>query len=218
MLLGLLLPAALAAAPEAPLALYQAAVAHDTAAITAALPRFAACAHPASGSLVFEVALDAAGPKVTVAAIDGGKSAQVQLPCAANVAVDLFAVHPSGVGHQAVFVLAMGPRSARLDGDVALFGKLDKEAIEAGMRTRMDVVGQCYVVEQHTNPTLAGDLTVSFTVLPDGSLYGPSVKRTTLLAPEMEACVVRVLGGARFAPPEAGGIVHVSYPLTFGPA
>ena len=66
-------------------------------------------------------------------------------------------------------------------------------------------------------PSLAGVVTVGFTVLPDGRAYAPEVKRTELFNPTVEDCVVRQVATATFAPPEGGAVVRVNYPFTFNP-
>ena len=215
-----LVSAALAVPPAAPaasspLSRYEAAVTTTTLAVRAALPRIAACAKPNAKKLVFKITLDDALRVTTTALGQPAGAAAPVTTCQDKVVRDVFARTRPAVGTEAVFVYEVD--AARIDGDVALFGSLGADAIETGVRDRLDLVSQCYLVGLVDSPGLAGELAVSFTVLPDGRAYGPVVKRTQLWNPTVEECVLRMVATAVFPPPDGGAIVRVTYPFTFAP-
>ncbi len=202
------------AAPPA-LATYERAVADATASVKAALPRLVTCQRPAAQKLVLKVDL-AAGARVTTAALGPSGGTKVSAPCIEKVVQDVFTRARPAVGREAAVVLDT-TATLRLEGDVALFGALGNDAIEEGIRARMDLVAQCYVVGLAEAPGLAGEVAVAFTVLPDGRVHAPEIKRTQLWNPTVEACILRQVATATFPPPDGGAIVRVTYPFTFNP-
>jgi hypothetical protein len=214
MLLALVLPAA--ATIPASLTAYDQAVNSVTAAMTAALPRLATCKAVPGDKLVFKVDLKGV-PAVTSVALTGTASATVSAPCQEKVVADVFTRARPKIGLEAAVVVDVFGGAPRLDGDVALFGALDKESIEAGVRPRMDRVAQCYVNALKDAPGIAGDVVVNLTVLPTGQVLAATLKRTTLWSPPTEACVLQEMMGAVFAAPDGGALVRVSYPFTFKP-
>jgi hypothetical protein len=220
------LGAALAAAPAASaapagdrppaLVAYEAAVAETTAAMRAAAPRFAACQKPSAAKLVLKADL-ARGAAVTTAALGPDGAAKVAAPCFEKVVQDVLVRAPPRVGTEAAVVLDLRAAGVALEGDVALLGPLAADAVEAGMRGVLDRVAQCYLVGLAEAPGLAGQLVVSFTVLPDGRAWAPELKRTELWNPTVEGCVLRQVATATFAPPQGGAIARVTYPFSFNP-
>ncbi|MDP2315333.1 MAG: AgmX/PglI C-terminal domain-containing protein [Pseudomonadota bacterium] len=215
MLLALALSASAANLP-APLVTYDRVVASVTTAMNAALPRLAACKAQPGDRLVFKVDL-VADAKVTTLSLAGAASSPVSAPCHEKVVSDVFKAQRLTIGREAAIVLENAPGAPKLDGDVALFGALGKDAIEAGVRSRMDGVAQCYVNALPDAPGLAGEVVVSFTVLPSGHVIAPMLKKTTLWNPPTEACVLDQVRFATFQEPAGGGIVRVTYPFTFKP-
>ncbi|MDP2305509.1 MAG: AgmX/PglI C-terminal domain-containing protein [Pseudomonadota bacterium] len=215
MLLALVLPAAAAGIP-ASLTAYDQAVTSVTLALTSALPRLAACKAVPGEKLVFKVNL-AGVPVVTTVALTGTASATVSAPCHEKVVADVFTRSRPSVGLEAAVVVDVFGGTPRLDGDVALFGSLGREAIESGVRTRMDRVAQCYVNALEAAPGIKGDVVVSMTVLPTGQVLSADLKRTTLWSPPTEACVLKEMLGVVFAAPDGGALVRVTYPFTFKP-
>lgn len=219
------LGAALAAAPAAPAApaperpaavvAYEAAVAETTAAMRAAVPRLATCQKPAAAKLVLKADLTR-GAAVTTAALGPSGAAKVAAPCFEKVVQDVLVRTPPRVGTEAAVILDLASGVA-LEGDVALFGSLPTDAVEAGVRGVLDRVAQCYLVGLAEAPGLSGQLVVSFTVLPDGRAHGPELKRTELWNPTVESCVLRQVATASFAPPQGGAIARVTYPFSFNP-
>ncbi len=215
MLLVLALSAAAAELPRS-LAAYDQAVTVVTGAVNTALPRFAACKPVAATKLVFEVDLVGV-PAVTTATLSAKGAAAVSAPCHEKIVADVFTRARPPVGRSAAVVLDVSGATLRLDGDVALFGTLAKEAVEAGVRARMDRIAQCYVNALEDASGLTGEVVVGFTVLPNGQVLTTELKRTSLWNPPTEACVLAEVAKATFAEPEGGGIVRVTYPFTFEP-
>lgn len=210
-----------AAAPTAtsipaPLLAYDQAVNNVTRAVTAALPRLATCKAVPGDKFVFKVNLTGV-PVVTTVALTGTASATVSAPCQEKVLVDVFTRSRPPIGQEAAIVVDVFGDAPRLDGDVALFGSLARETIEAGMRPRMDKVAQCYVNALTDAPGISGEVVVSLTVLPTGQVLSADLKHTTLWSPPTEACVLQVMLGTVFAAPHGGALVRVTYPFTFKP-
>lgn len=212
----LLLPAAVAAGVPPALVTYEQAVSSITLAFTAALPRLATCKVVSGDKLVFKVDLRGV-PAVTTVALTGAASGTVSAPCHEKVVADVFTRSRPPVGFEAAVVVDVFGGAPRLDGDVALFGSLGKDAIETGVRSRIDRVAQCYVNALKDAPGIAGDVVVSLTVLPTGQVLASDLKHTTLWSPPTEACVLAEMMGVVFAAPDGGAVVRVAYPFTFKP-
>lgn len=215
MLLALALPAVAAGIPSS-LTTYDQAVSSVTSAMTGALPRLAACKAVPGDKLVFKVDLKGV-PAVTTVALTGTGSSAVAAPCHEKVVADVFTRSRPTVGREAAVVVDVFGGAPRLDGDVALFGSLANDVIEAGVRSRLDRVAQCYVNALKDAPGISGEVVVSLTVLPTGQVLTADLKRTTLWSPPTEACVLKEMMGAVFAAPEGGALVRVTYPFTFKP-
>lgn len=194
-----------------PLADYKVAVASATAAIqSTAMPKIATCKRP-TAPVVVTVDLDThTAITATIGATGPSKS---PLPCIETAVLAALKPRPAA-GKQAVVVL---DTAGRLDGDVALLGELPNDAIEAGVLPGMRPVAACYAAGLDVTPGLGGELVVSFTVLPDGRVLSPTVKRDTLLSADTAKCVLAQVSGMRFQPPSNNAVARVSYPFTFNP-
>lgn len=190
---------------------YAAAVKSATQAVaTAALPRIAACKRPAAALVI---TVDLAARKAQSAVLGAEGASRVSNRCIEGAVLAALTPRPAA-GAQAVLVLTA---AGALDGDVALYGSMETDAIEAGVRPGMMAVGACYAAGLEQTPGLAGELVVSFTVLPDGRAHGPEARRSTLSSPDTVQCVVAQVSGMQFTPPSNGAIARVSYPFTFRP-
>jgi hypothetical protein len=193
---------------------WQQAVRAATDATAAAVPTLARCPVPA-GAAKLVVSVDLEKNAASTAAM-GGQEGKVHAPCIETGILQVFAKNRPILGRTAVVVLDTAA-GLRLDGDVALLGSLSHDAIESGMRAHMAQFVQCYLDAYADAPTLEGQVTVSFTVLPNGAVNGPAMRHTTLFNPATEACVVHELSSVTFVPPDGGGIVRVTYPFEFHP-
>lgn len=207
---------ALAALAADPLVTYQDAVRDATAAMTAALPRLAACPRVSDRVLLNVDFVN--GASVTTMSVQGGDTTNVKAPCLEGVVHEVYARARPMVGREAAIVLDAGAGGWRLDGDVALFGHLPKDAVEAGIRSNINYIAACYTGQLEETPALRGAVVVNFTILPNGHVYAPTVARSTLSHPAAEACVLAQVGRVVFATPEAGAVVRVSYPFQFQPS
>jgi beta-lactamase regulating signal transducer with metallopeptidase domain len=97
-----------------------------------------------------------------------------------------------------------------------LHGRLAPEAIQAVVRQNFGRFRTCYEKALSRNKTLAGTVTVSFVINPDGSVRDASDNASTLPDPHVVQCVVEGFGRLTYPPPE-GGYVTVVYPVVFSP-
>lgn len=95
-------------------------------------------------------------------------------------------------------------------------GRLPPEVIQRIVRQNFGRFRLCYEQGLAKDPTLAGQVKVKFVVGRDGSVSSVSDAGSTLPDSTVVACVVRGFGNLSFPQPE-GGIVVVTYPITFTP-
>lgn len=92
-----------------------------------------------------------------------------------------------------------------------------KPAIKATMRGKLPQIQYCYEQALVANPTLTGTLDLHFTI--DGRGNVIQAHGSGFPDPTVSDCVVNIVKGLQFPPPEGGGMVNVSpYPFTFKPA
>ena len=105
------------------------------------------------------------------------------------------------------------PRAARADGPTSGSGDLDKDVIQRVVEKHKAALHACYNKAVARHPTLAGKITVTFTIAPDGHVSKATTKGLTE-APMLGECI-----GAQFLrmvfPKPAGGATTVNYPLVF---
>jgi TonB family protein len=92
-------------------------------------------------------------------------------------------------------------------------GSLDPDIIRRVVRAHLAEVRACYNKGLTKDPTLAGKLTVTFTITPDGSVSSSRVKDSTVADPDVGSCVVAATKRWSFPEPLGGGAVVVSYPF-----
>lgn len=102
-------------------------------------------------------------------------------------------------------------------GDPIVLGALDRSLVSEVVKRNLNPIRYCYQRELAKNPALAGKVVVKFTIAADGSVSAASVSSTTLGDAAVESCVVGRFLRMQFPPATGGGIVIVSYPLTFAP-
>lgn len=94
-------------------------------------------------------------------------------------------------------------------------GTLDQRQTAMLIRRYSPGLEWCYVDRQKTVPTLAGEVTLQFEVLADGTTKAPRVSRRTLEDAQLEACFLSKIPRWRFTMDGAGvGAGQVT--LTFG--
>jgi hypothetical protein len=95
-------------------------------------------------------------------------------------------------------------------------GSLDKPIIRRYIRRQLNQIQYCYEKRLMSRPSLAGTLTVHFTISGDGPVVAATANG--LDDAEVEACVAGVIKAIEFPRPDGGGTVQVNYPFEFHPA
>jgi TonB family protein len=85
------------------------------------------------------------------------------------------------------------------------------------IRKRIGAIRACYERELRRNPTLAGKVTVEFTIQPRGNVTGVKVVANTTGDNAVGKCVANAVARFRFNPGPDGGSVTFSYPFVFAP-
>lgn len=94
-------------------------------------------------------------------------------------------------------------------------GTLSASAIAAVMRQRVGGFRSCYNTALRNNPTLAGSISLRFTIGSAGRVTAVSISGMDSAA-DFNGCMTRVVRGAVFPAPE-GGSVETSFSFNFAP-
>ncbi|MFO0661621.1 MAG: AgmX/PglI C-terminal domain-containing protein, partial [Polyangiaceae bacterium] len=108
------------------------------------------------------------------------------------------------------------PPTVRM-GQVSVSGKLPPEVIQRIVRQSFGRFRLCYENGLRSNPTLAGRVTVKFTIDRQGAVNSLSSPAPTLPDSAVVGCVTRSFSGLSFPQPESG-TVSVTYPIDFAPS
>jgi len=95
-------------------------------------------------------------------------------------------------------------------------GRLPAELIRRVVRQNHERFRSCYEVALTSNPTLTGRVGVRFVIGRDGSVMNVADGGSDVPDPKLINCVQRAFYQIGFPKPE-GGVVTVSYPLSFNP-
>lgn len=188
------------------------AVAKTACGATAALKQCHDHALNPVGSL--ELELTVAGSKATAAKKTGGDlddEALTSCVSAALVALE----YPPGANGKTAYKITFEPakNEPAPSGLVpTTTGSLSAAAIRSVVRAHMPKVRRCYQAALVTDPTLAGDLKVRFTIDPTGTPDAVRITDGTITDKALRSCVVGVFSAMSFPPP-TGGSVTVSYPV-----
>jgi TonB family protein len=96
-------------------------------------------------------------------------------------------------------------------------GEFDSNLVVSTIKTRLRAIQMCYEQQLRRNPTLAGKVTVEFTIQPRGNVTDVKVKDNTTGDSAVATCVANTVGLFRFNPGPEGGSVSYSYPFVFAP-
>lgn len=88
---------------------------------------------------------------------------------------------------------------------------IPREVIHRLVKREFAKIVRCYEQERAANPSLAGTVTVRFTVGGDGKV----VRSDGTGLPPVDACVAAVIGAIVFPAPRGGSPVTVNYPFVF---
>lgn len=108
------------------------------------------------------------------------------------------------------------PRAAPQDPPAApRAGVIDVAATRAAVRSQIGPVQQCYERARMDDPSLAGTVTARITVAPDGSVARIEIVKSTLGAPQVEACIREGIARWHLPRPGGGAAASLTYPLVF---
>lgn len=102
-------------------------------------------------------------------------------------------------------------------GDIGGTGEFDAAAVVNMIKIRMGAIKACYERSLRQNPTLAGKVTVEFTIVPAGTVTASKVAGNTTGEDAVAQCVLATIQSLRFKPGPEGGSVVYSYPFVFAP-
>jgi len=92
-------------------------------------------------------------------------------------------------------------------------GALSRDEIRTVIRANVEQVRQCYETELANSPDLAGRVTTSFIIDPQGNVAGAETAASTLGSVPVEDCIATAVRAWRFPAPHPSGYVLVRYPF-----
>lgn len=102
-------------------------------------------------------------------------------------------------------------------GDVGGTGDFDASVVVRTIKARLSAIKGCYERELKRNPTLAGKVTIEFTIEERGTVSAVKVKDNSTGDQAVAECVAAAVRRFRFNPGPDGGSVVYSYPFVFAP-
>jgi TonB family protein len=102
-------------------------------------------------------------------------------------------------------------------GDIGGSGDFDASLVVKMIKARIGAIRACYERELKRNPTLAGKVTIQFTIEQRGNVTGVKVTDNTTGDTAVGQCVANAVQNFRFNPGPDGGSVTFSYPFVFAP-
>ena len=101
-------------------------------------------------------------------------------------------------------------------GGAVLMGSLTTEEIKHGITGGMTQIFACWEnTVRHQPDHQGGGVVVNFVIGSRGTVNSAVVATSELNLPDTEGCIARGFERLRFPSPRGGGIVRVSYPITF---
>jgi hypothetical protein len=93
------------------------------------------------------------------------------------------------------------------------------EVIQKIVKDHRKPVRECYEKARKDLPTLQGDMIIHFVLGPDGKVKTIELneQRSTLKAPPVVDCAIKVIKGLSFPPSSRGMETNVNYPYNFMP-
>lgn len=102
-------------------------------------------------------------------------------------------------------------------GDTGGTGEFDAAVVVRTIRARLRAIQMCYENELRRDPSLAGKVTVSFTIQTTGTVTGVKASENTSGSAGLGDCIVQTVERFRFNPGPSGGSVSFAYPFVFAP-
>jgi hypothetical protein len=107
--------------------------------------------------------------------------------------------------------------TARLSIGAGSIAGFCKEAdVQRVLNARRSGLSYCYEKELAVNPSLGGQVTMSWRIDVDGTTTGVVVESSTLDSKNVEGCMVRQVQRWKYPKPE-GDLCRVEHPFTFNP-
>jgi TonB family protein len=110
-----------------------------------------------------------------------------------------------------------GDVGLRSGGDVGGAGAFDAALVQRQIKQRLKSITRCYESELRKNPSLAGKVTVTFTIQERGNVTDARATENTTGSASVADCVTRTIRRFRFNPGPEGGSVTFRYPFVFQP-
>ena len=104
---------------------------------------------------------------------------------------------------------------ARPDHAAVKPGTIDIAATRAAARAQLGPVQQCFERAKMDDATLTGSMLLHITIAGDGSVATIEIARSTLGAPQAEACIRQQISRWHLPAPSGGVAASFSYPLVF---
>jgi TonB family protein len=120
-------------------------------------------------------------------------------------------------GQQVVEREIRGQADLGTGGDIGGAGEFDASIVVRMIKTRIGAIRACYERELKRNPTLAGKVTIQFTIELQGNVSAVRVVENTTRDEAVGSCVANAVQRFRFNPGPQGGSVSFSYPFVFAP-
>lgn len=112
---------------------------------------------------------------------------------------------------------AVGETKLAKGGDIGGTGEFDAATVVSMIKIKMGAIKACYERSLRQNPTVAGKVTIEFTIVPVGTVTAPTIVANTTGDEAVGQCVVATIQTLRFKPGPVGGSVVYSYPFVFAP-
>jgi TonB family protein len=110
-----------------------------------------------------------------------------------------------------------GDVGVRGGGDIGGTGEFDAALVQAQIKRRLKAIQRCYESELRNNPTLAGKVTVEFTIQERGNVTNAKATENSTGSSAVASCVTQTISRFRFNPGPEGGSVTFRYPFVFQP-
>ncbi|MBW1877125.1 MAG: AgmX/PglI C-terminal domain-containing protein [Deltaproteobacteria bacterium] len=104
-----------------------------------------------------------------------------------------------------------------LEREIITLGCMERSVVDEVAKTHLSRIRYCYQRMLQRDPTLAGKVTMRFTIARDGSVSTANTKFSNLDNPEVQACLNERFLRMQFPKPKGCDTVIVSYPFLFSP-
>ena len=122
-----------------------------------------------------------------------------------------------GEGGQVTERVVRGSVKTSPGDEVGGTGEFDSNVVVSTIKARLRAIQMCYEQQLRRNPTLAGKVTIEFTIQPRGNVTDVKVKDNSTGDAAVGTCVANTVSTFRFNPGPEGGSVTYSYPFVFAP-